>query len=88
LKKGFVPTYDRWARPIDIDDDLRREYPERSRNHSGKPAGGAAAAHGHGKPVKSGHDRGKGKAGKTDAGKPVGKTPGQGSRKGKGNGKE
>ena len=23
LKKGFVPTYDRWARPITLDDDLR-----------------------------------------------------------------
>ena len=23
LKKGFVPTYDRWARPIDIDDEHR-----------------------------------------------------------------
>jgi hypothetical protein len=93
LKKGFVPTYDRWARPIDIDDDLRRDYPERSRNHAGKPAGkgGAPAAHGQGKSVKSGHDpaaRGKGKAGEHGAGKPGGKTPGQGSRKGKGNGKE
>jgi hypothetical protein len=93
LKKGFVPTYDRWARPIDIDDDLRREYPERSRNHSGRPAGGAPATHGHGKPVKSGHvpaarGKGKGKAGETDAGKPGGKTPGQASKKSKGNGKE
>ena len=91
LKKGFVPTYDRWARPIDIDDDLRREYPEHSRNHSGKPAGhgGVPSAHGHGKPVKSGQAaRGKGKAGNADAGKPDGKTSGQGSKKGKGNGKQ
>ena len=31
LKRGFVPTYDRWARPIDLDDDLRREFPDRGK---------------------------------------------------------
>ncbi|MDO5504914.1 MAG: hypothetical protein Q4F49_01295 [Pseudoxanthomonas suwonensis] len=29
LKRGFVPTYDRWARPIHLDDELRRHYPNR-----------------------------------------------------------
>lgn len=90
LKKGFVPTYDRWARPIDLDDELRRDYPNR-----GKGPGG-------GKPVSS---KGKGggpdkvdKGGGTGGGKPVkskdGSTKGQGSgkgqgsdKKGKGNGK-
>lgn len=31
LKRGFVPTYDRWARPIAIDDDLHRHFPNRAR---------------------------------------------------------
>ena len=31
LKRGFVPTYDRWARPIRIDEDLYRDYPDRAR---------------------------------------------------------
>ncbi len=31
LKRGFVPTYDRWARPIRIDQDLYRDYPDRAR---------------------------------------------------------
>lgn len=31
LKKGFVPTYDRWGRPIDLDDDLVRVFPDRRR---------------------------------------------------------
>ena len=29
LKQGFVPTYDRWARPIRLDDRLRAEFPDR-----------------------------------------------------------
>ena len=29
LKQGFVPTYDRWARPIELDDRLRAAYPDR-----------------------------------------------------------
>jgi len=31
LKKGFVPTYDRWARPITIDADLERDFPGRAK---------------------------------------------------------
>ena len=31
LKRGFVPTYDRWARPIRIDEDLYRHYPDRAK---------------------------------------------------------
>lgn len=40
LKRGFVPTYDRWARPIDIDRDLRQDFPKREKVRSG--ANGAA----------------------------------------------
>ncbi|MGY1425844.1 hypothetical protein [Lysobacter sp. A289] len=31
LKRGFVSSYDRWGRPIRIDEDLYRDYPERAR---------------------------------------------------------
>lgn len=31
LKRGVVPTYDRWARPIHIDDSLRIDFPNRAR---------------------------------------------------------
>ena len=92
LKKGFVPTYDRWARPIDLDDDLRREYPNRGKGKAttahGKAGGkSAASAHGAGKPAKG--ERGTSAA----KGKPAGqgsssKGQGQGgNKKGKGNDK-
>lgn len=29
LKRGFVPSYDRWARPITLDDSLRADFPGR-----------------------------------------------------------
>ena len=48
LKRGFVPTYDRWARPIPLDDDLRGHYPNRGKagasDFRGKPGKGSAAA--------------------------------------------
>lgn len=34
LKRGFVPTYDRWARPIELDAALQRAYPDHGK---GKP---------------------------------------------------
>ena len=59
LKNGFVPTYDRWARPIELDDDLRHVYPNRGKSRpgsyrtapvkgqsaKGKPAGHGAQPH-------------------------------------------
>lgn len=45
LKRGFVPTYDRWARPIDIDVDLRKDFPNR-----GKGVKGGNGAPGHARP--------------------------------------
>jgi hypothetical protein len=29
LKRGMVPSYDRWGRPIELDGDLEREFPGR-----------------------------------------------------------
>lgn len=43
LKRGFVPTYDRWDRPIVLDRELQRAFPDR----------------GQGKPAHAGPDRGK-----------------------------
>jgi len=52
LKNGFVPTYERWARPIVLDADLRRAYP----NHD------TAVEHGDAAPVHATRDGGAGKA--------------------------
>jgi hypothetical protein len=99
LKKGFVPTYDRWSRPIALDDELQRAFPDRGKGNNGK--GNSAKAHdghgdahpgGHGKPA-TGKPPGQGKPAATqrkpaDAGKPAGKggkdNPGKGND-GKGN---
>src|SRR5687768_2895362 len=49
LKKGFVPTYDRWSRPIVLDADLQRDFPNRGK---GKNSGSNHAGdHGKGKPA-------------------------------------
>jgi hypothetical protein len=91
LKRGFVPTYDRWNRPIVLDRDLERDFPNRGK-------GPSKAASGKGKPVQAGSGRGKSDAqpadksggGKSKAqGKSTGKSSGQGKdkdNKGKGNG--
>src|SRR3970282_126904 len=52
LKRGFVPTYDRWARPIDIDVDLRKDFPNRGKSLK---SGNGAPGHSKGSvgPVKS-----------------------------------
>lgn len=64
LKQGIVPSYDRWARPIEIDRDLERDFPGRGKGHDMRDAhddqgrGRSDEAHGagHGK----GKDKGKG----------------------------
>ena len=77
LKKGFVPTYDRWSRPITLDDDLQRAYPNR-----GKPAHAGKGDAGKGKPAKAeAHGHGKAKGPDNGKGKPAGK----GGNNGKGN---
>lgn len=38
LKRGFVPTYDRWGRTIVLDRDLERAYPNRGKAKSTHPA--------------------------------------------------
>ena len=90
LKKGFVPTYDRWSRPITLDADLKRAYPKRTKGvahdghvgmdkssvkHAKTTVKGKAAA----STVKS---KASSKGGKADVGKDA-----KGKSQGKGNGK-
>ena len=62
LKRGFVPTYDRWGRPIAIDAELRRDFPNRPTVKSKRPLppqtheAGKAKAKGQGKAKGKGKD--------------------------------
>ena len=67
LKKGFVPTYDRWSRPVTLDAELRRAYPNRGKSNVSKGnAGSKSKAVGNGnakvksQPAAKGSDKGKG----------------------------
>jgi hypothetical protein len=77
LKRGMVPTYDRWGRPIDLDAQLQRDFPGR-----GKGAQKHHDDHGHGGKGK-GHDDGPGNSGKGKGHSGKGH-----SDKGKGKGKD
>ena len=78
LKRGFVPSYDRWGRPITLDDELVRVYPDRgnSKAKAGGPIKGKAnapqAASSKGKPAHAGGGKAK-------------SNNGNGNGKGKGN---
>ncbi|MGO1072073.1 hypothetical protein [Lysobacter sp. CA199] len=81
LKRGFVPTYDRWGRPIVIDGELRRDFPNRPYREYATAAKGS----GKGAKEKSGKAKanekkpGPGRGGK-DSAKPA-KGQGKGSTK-------
>lgn len=69
LKKGFVPTYDRWARPIAIDDDLRTDFPGRGKGpkHAallGQPGKAGKSMHGDDKGHSGGHGKARAKGAK------------------------
>ena len=86
LKRGIVPTYDRWGRPIVIDADLRKDFPNRGHDHKAKKDK-AMKGSGHAK-SKSGpaHKSDHAKAHKSD--KAVGKADkAKGGDKGKGKSK-
>jgi hypothetical protein len=80
LKNGFVPTYDRWGRPITLDAHLQRVYPNHGKGKGSSKSTSGHAQHGneHGNSGhgNSGHDKG-GKGGKGDKG-------GKGNKGGKG----
>lgn len=79
LKRGMVPTYDRWGRPIELDAQLERDFPGRGKGGQKKAQGGGGkpdhAGKGHG-----GHGGGPGKS------QGNGNGGGKGSGGGKGNG--
>jgi hypothetical protein len=65
LKRGFVPSYDRWNRPLELDAELRRAYPDRkdrSYAWSEKEGAKSAAAQNKGRPARNVDGRGKSKA--------------------------
>lgn len=87
LKKGFVPTYDRWGRTIVLDADLRRDFPNRgngAKSNAGHGnSGKASSAHGSSaKPSSHGNSGKPSKSSSHGASK-----GGQGKSGGKGNGK-
>lgn len=87
LKRGFVPTYDRWARPITIDADLRKDFPNRGKGSTkGKSAkadhGSAHAGHGNAKAA-SGKGKSHGPDHHVAPAKGAGKAKGSGDAKGK-----
>ena len=89
LKKGFVPTYDRWSRPIMLDDDLRRAYPNRGTSGKAKAPVNKSrkAPAAKGKPVHAGA-KAKGNAGKAQGkGGSAKAGNGNGGKGNKGNGK-
>lgn len=80
LKQGFVPTYDRWARPIPLDAELQRVYPDRGKGHAGgKEHGKDAGKH---RGSDKSFDKNKGDDNDDDKGKGGGH--GQGKAQGKG----
>ena len=85
LKRGFVPTYDRWARPIDIDVDLRKDFPNRGKGmKGGKGASGHSKADGPSGKAKAQGASSSGKADSSKGGKGKGKDDGKGGKGGNG----
>ena len=81
LKKGFVPTYDRWSRPLALDADLKRAYP----NHGKSKRAVSANQHPAGKTHQGGQSGKLDKGSKSDTG-PKGAKDAKGNGQGKDNG--
>jgi hypothetical protein len=83
LKRGFVPTYDHWARPLRLDDALHQAFPDRARAAARDDAAGGPP---HGKPsmpaaqrgTPPGHDKARGNPGKAHGNNGKGKGKGKG----------
>lgn len=86
LKRGFVPTYDRWARPIRIDDDLAREFPGRGKEKHTRSEGPGNSGNAGNRDNAKGDSRSSGKP--TEAGHKNSDVKGKGDEKGKGKGDE
>ena len=61
LKRGMVPTYDRWGRPIELDRDLDRDYPGRGKGHGKHRDDGHDNDDRHGRSDESHGSKGRGK---------------------------
>ncbi|KWS06475.1 hypothetical protein AZ78_4031 [Lysobacter capsici AZ78] len=85
LKRGFVPTYDRWGRPITIDTELHRDFPNRPYRDYPSPKAPAAAKADKGKDEKGKAEKGKAEAAKAKgaAGKSRAAAEGTAKRQGK-----
>lgn len=46
LKQGFVPSYRRWGRPLVLDEELRKAFPEHGKGKAGAGNAGGDAAPG------------------------------------------
>ena len=95
LKKGFVPSYDRWGRPIVIDNDLRIDFPKRGKgpkgtalfDHPGKPGKAMMPGNDKGRSMRSDQGKGNGNAKQDDYGNKGQRPGGKADRgdQGKGN---
>jgi hypothetical protein len=85
LKRGMVPSYDRWGRPIELDAQLQRDFPGRGRG--GPKQGGGQG----GKPDHAGHggkpEQGGGRGNSGKGGQGPGNSGGKGNQ-GKGKDKD
>lgn len=72
LKRGVVPTYDRWSRPIVIDESLRADFPRHAvqAKSGGRKAKSPAADAARGQHGNDRHDDAKAGHGKAGQGKP------------------
>jgi hypothetical protein len=77
LKRGMVPSYDRWGRPIELDAQLQRDFPGRGKG----PKHGSDRGHADHGP---GHGGGKGNSQGNGQGNGQGPGKGNGGDKGKG----
>lgn len=90
LKQGFVPTYDRWSRPIRLDAQLERAFPGRGKPGKGAKPGHASPMHGddhRGGHGNAQHDGGHGNGNGNGNGHGQGNAHGNGKGGGKGKGK-
>lgn len=94
LKRGFVPTYDHWARPLPMDDALRQAFPDRARpgNRPDFARNSGRDKDNRGNNGRGNRDLAPGNSGKARGGKPdtAGKARGNSDKgnKGQGNGKD
>jgi hypothetical protein len=73
LKRGFVPSYDRWNRVVELDAELRRAFPDRGKDRpyawsetQGKARSGATSAKGKSSPPRRDGTAGEGKGKRKD----------------------